>query len=99
MRCMRPENFGRRTWVASEGSIKQGGRLMMMTGEQYEESLRKLNLVVYMFGERVENPVDNPIIRPSMNAVKKTYELAHQPEHEDLMSAISHLTGRKSTAS
>jgi 4-hydroxybutyryl-CoA dehydratase/vinylacetyl-CoA-Delta-isomerase len=67
----------------------------MMTARQYEESLRKLNLVVYMFGERISNPVDHPIIRPSMNAVAKTYELAHQPEHEDLMTATSHLTGKK----
>jgi 4-hydroxybutyryl-CoA dehydratase/vinylacetyl-CoA-Delta-isomerase len=29
----------------------------MMTPEQYEESLRKLNLVVYMFGKRVQNLV------------------------------------------
>ena len=34
----------------------------LMTGEQYVESLRKLNLNVYMFGEKVENVVDNPII-------------------------------------
>src|SRR6056297_1881752 len=68
---------------------------MMMTGQQYEESLRKLNLVIYMFGERVTNPVDNPIIRPSMNAVAKTYELAHRPEHEDLMTATSHLSGKR----
>jgi 4-hydroxybutyryl-CoA dehydratase/vinylacetyl-CoA-Delta-isomerase len=67
----------------------------MMTARQYEESLRKLNMVVYMFGERISNPVDHPIIRPSMNAVAKTYELAHQPEHEDLMTATSHLTGKK----
>ncbi|MEK6264215.1 MAG: hypothetical protein N2B06_05525, partial [Clostridium sp.] len=44
----------------------------MMTGEQYVESLRKLKLNVYMFGEKVENVVDNPIIRPSMNSVKMT---------------------------
>lgn len=67
----------------------------MMTAQQYEQSLRKLNLVIYMFGERVTNPVDNPIIRPSMNAVAKTYELAHQLEHEDLMTATSHLSGKK----
>ncbi len=67
----------------------------MMTAEQYEESLRRLNLKVYMFGERLENVVDHPIIRPSMNAVAKTYELAHQPEYEDLMTARSHLSGRK----
>jgi 4-hydroxybutyryl-CoA dehydratase/vinylacetyl-CoA-Delta-isomerase len=67
----------------------------MMTPEQYEESLRKLNLEVYLFGERLKNVVDNPIIRPSMNAVKKTYELAHVPEHQDLMVATSHLSGKK----
>jgi len=67
----------------------------MMTAEQYEESLRRLNLVVYMFGKRVENVVDDPIIRPSMSAVAKTYELAHRPEHEDIMTATSHITGEK----
>ena len=67
----------------------------MMTAEQYEESLRELNLVVHMFGKRVENVVDNPIIRPSMKAVAKTYELAHLPEHEDIMTATSHVTGKK----
>ncbi|MEA3222077.1 MAG: 4-hydroxyphenylacetate 3-hydroxylase family protein [Thermodesulfobacteriota bacterium] len=69
--------------------------MAMMNASQYEESLRKLNLVVYMFGKRVKNVVDNPIIRPSMNAVATTYELAHKPEHEDIMTATSHLTGKK----
>jgi len=69
--------------------------MAMMTADQYEESLRRLNLCVYMFGEKIENVVDNPIIRPSMNAVAKTYQLAHMPEHEDLMTAVSHITGKK----
>jgi len=69
--------------------------MAMMTPEQYEESLRRLGLVVYMFGERVKNVVDNPVIRPSMNAVAKTYELAHRPEHEDIMTSTSHITGKK----
>lgn len=67
----------------------------MKTPEQYEASLRELNLRVYLLGERVTNPVDHPIIRPSMNSVKMTYALARDPEHEDLMTAESHLTGRK----
>ncbi len=67
---------------------------MLMTAEQYEESLRKLNLNVYMFGEKIENVVDDPIIRPSMNAVAATYEFAHAPEYEDLLTAKSHLTGK-----
>jgi len=69
--------------------------MALKTPEQYEESLRKLNLKVFMFGEEVKNPVDHPIIRPSMNSVKKTYELAHVPEYEDLMTATSSLTGKK----
>jgi 4-hydroxybutyryl-CoA dehydratase/vinylacetyl-CoA-Delta-isomerase len=67
----------------------------LMTGIKYEESLRKLNLQVYMFGEKVENVVDNPILRPSMNSVKMTYELAHKPEYEDLMTTASQITGKK----
>jgi len=69
--------------------------MAMMTGKQYEESLRKLKLNVYMLGKRIENPVDDPIIRPSMKAVAMTYELAHRPEHEDIMTATSHITGKK----
>ncbi len=67
----------------------------MMTAEKYEESLRRLNLVVYMFGKQVDNVVDDPIIRPSMQAVAKTYEMAQRPEHEDIMTATSHITGKK----
>jgi len=67
--------------------------MAMMTAEQYEASLRKLNLVVYMFGERLQNVVDDPILRPSMLAVARTYALAHMPEHEDIMTATSHITG------
>jgi 4-hydroxybutyryl-CoA dehydratase/vinylacetyl-CoA-Delta-isomerase len=67
----------------------------MMNAKEYEESLRKLKLKVYLFGKRVENVVDDPIIRPSMNAVAATYEYAHKPEYEDIMTVRSHLSGRK----
>ncbi|HKK96147.1 MAG TPA: 4-hydroxyphenylacetate 3-hydroxylase family protein [Anaerovoracaceae bacterium] len=69
--------------------------MTMMTGAQYIESLRKLNTRVYMFGEKIDNWVDHPIIRPSINCVSMTYELAHKPEYEDLMTATSHMTGEK----
>ena len=45
--------------------IKTKEDMPMKTPQEYIESLRKLNLVVYMFGKRVENVVDDPIIRPS----------------------------------
>ena len=69
--------------------------MALMTGEQYVESMRKLNLQVYMFGEKIENPVDDPILRPSLNSVKMTYDLAQMPEYEDLMTSTSNLTGEK----
>jgi len=53
----------------------------MMTAKQYEDSLRNLNLKVYMFGKKMENVVDDPIIRPSMQVVAKTYALVQDPEH------------------
>lgn len=53
----------------------------IVTGEDYIQSLRGRNLRVYLFGELVSEPVDHPIIRPSINAVAETYELAlRRPE-------------------
>lgn len=69
--------------------------MALMNGEQYIESLRKLKVKVYMFGELVENFVDHPIIRPSINCVAMTYELAHDPQYEDLMTATSNLSGKR----
>ena len=69
--------------------------MTLMTGEQYVESMRKKNLQVYMFGKKVESPVDDPILRPSLNSVKMTYDLAQQPEYEDLMTAVSPYTGKR----
>ena len=67
--------------------------MAMMTGKEYVESLRAMNLRVYMFGKRVENPVDDPILRPSVNSVRMTYDLAQGPNYKALMTATSHLTG------
>ena len=68
--------------------------MSLMTGAEYIESLRKLNTRVYMFGEKVDNWVDHPIIRPSINCVAQTYELAQDPEYADLMTAKSGITGK-----
>jgi len=67
----------------------------LKTATEYEESLRGLNFKVYLQGELVENPVDHPIIRPSMNSVKATYALAEDPQYVELMTATSHLSGKK----
>ncbi|HWQ61883.1 MAG TPA: 4-hydroxyphenylacetate 3-hydroxylase family protein [Negativicutes bacterium] len=69
--------------------------MALKTPEQYEESLRQLKLKIYLQGELVKNPVDHPIIRPSMNSVKMTYALAQDPQYADLMTATSSITGKK----
>ncbi|CDZ75349.1 4-hydroxybutyryl-CoA dehydratase/vinylacetyl-CoA-Delta-isomerase [Peptoniphilus sp. ING2-D1G] len=58
------------------------------TGAQYEESIRALNMNVYMFGEKIEKPLDHPILRPSFNSVKATYEFADS-KSKDLFVANS----------
>ena len=69
--------------------------MALKTADDYLNSLRKLDLRVYLLGEKVADPVDHPIIRPSVNSVAKTYELALNEEHSDLMTATSNLTSEK----
>jgi len=67
----------------------------MKTSKEYIESLQKLELQVYLLGEKVDDPTSHPMIVPSQNSVAMTYELAQMPEYEDLMTATSNLTGEK----
>ena len=67
----------------------------MMTRDQYIESLRKMKMNVWYMGEKIDNPVDHPMIRPSLNSVAMTYRLAEQPEYQDVMTAVSNLTGKR----
>ena len=63
------------------------------SGADYIASLRGRGLKVYLFGELVAEPVDHSIIRPSINAVAETYDLAaRDPE---LATAVSPYTGAR----
>lgn len=70
--------------------------MALKTPQEYVDSLRALEIRAYVGGERVEGcVVDHPLVAPHVNTVAKTYELAHAPEHRDVMTAISHLTGER----
>ncbi|MFX1475309.1 MAG: 4-hydroxyphenylacetate 3-hydroxylase N-terminal domain-containing protein, partial [Promethearchaeota archaeon] len=69
--------------------------MTIKTGKEYVESLRKRKIQVHLFGKKVENPVDHPIIRPSINSVAVTYDVANDPKYEDLATATSHVTGER----
>jgi 4-hydroxybutyryl-CoA dehydratase / vinylacetyl-CoA-Delta-isomerase len=63
------------------------------SGAEYIESLRGRDIKVYLFGELVKEPVDHPMIRPSINAVAETYDIANsEPE---IGSSHSSLTDKK----
>ncbi len=62
-------------------------------GQEYIQSLRGRKLTVYLFGEQVKEPVDHPMIRPSINAVAETYDLAAR--EEELASPMSKISGKK----
>lgn len=65
----------------------------IVSGEDYVASLRNRDLEVYFLGERVPEPVDHPVIRPSINAVARTYDLA--VENPELATAWSKLSNRR----
>jgi len=68
--------------------------MALKTKEEYLQSLERLKPRVYLLGERIENVVEHPVVRPSINSVAKTYELAHDPRYRELMTAQSNLTGQ-----
>ncbi|MFZ1625832.1 MAG: 4-hydroxyphenylacetate 3-hydroxylase N-terminal domain-containing protein [Gammaproteobacteria bacterium] len=63
------------------------------TAEDYLASLRGRQLRVFLFGELIAEPVDHPLIRPSINAVAETYDLAVR--NPELGTAISPYTGER----
>jgi 4-hydroxybutyryl-CoA dehydratase/vinylacetyl-CoA-Delta-isomerase len=63
------------------------------TADEYIASLRGRDLRVFLFGERIEEPVDHPIIRPSIEAVAETYRLAERDP--ELATAVSSITGSR----
>ena len=68
--------------------------MAMMNAKQYRDSLAKRKpLKVYLDGKLLANPLEHPYIKTSMNSVALTYELAHDPEHLQVMTAKSTLTG------
>ena len=76
-----------------ETSFSVGHQTPIADGSAYVESLRGRDLKVYLLGERVPEPVDHPMIRPSINAMAATYDLA--VEDPDLATAHSTLSGRR----
>ena len=49
---------------------------MLMSGNDYRESLRRYKPTVYVDGRKVESVADDPALAPGVNAIAMTYDLA-----------------------
>jgi 4-hydroxybutyryl-CoA dehydratase / vinylacetyl-CoA-Delta-isomerase len=67
--------------------------MALMTGKEYIDSLRELELEVYFMGEKITHVVEEPMFQPHIHTAAMTYELAHDPLHAEIMTAQSHLSG------
>ncbi len=54
-------------------------RSKLMSGDQYRESLRRYQPVVYVDGHLVESVADEPSLKPGVNALAFTYDFALDP--------------------
>ncbi len=69
--------------------------MAVKTFDEYLASLRKLKPTAYMFGQKLENVVDNPRIRGGINATGATYELANSEKYGSLFTTVSPFTGER----
>ncbi len=65
----------------------------MRTGKQFIEKLQRMRANVYMDGEKV--PRDHDAFMPGIKLMSLTLDLEADPEWEDLLTATSHITGKR----
>ena len=68
---------------------------MLMTSDDFRESLRRYKPRVYCEGDQVESVADEPRFRPGIDAIGVTYDFALERNYEPLMMAQQHTTGRE----
>jgi 4-hydroxybutyryl-CoA dehydratase/vinylacetyl-CoA-Delta-isomerase len=61
----------------------------MKTVEQYLASLKSRHVRLYVRGQLVTDPIEHPLVAPSVRTVAETYRLAADPEHRELFTAHS----------
>jgi len=69
--------------------------MKIRTKQEYVESLRSQPVNIYFMGKKVKDRSTFPAFIPHINCAAKTYEMALMPEYEELLTAKSHLTGKK----
>src|SRR5690349_14564675 len=68
---------------------------LLMSGDEYRESLRRYKPNVFVDGRRVESVADDPAFGPGINAIALTYDHALREEFAPLMTAVQHTSGKR----
>lgn len=69
--------------------------MTLKSREEYLQSLKERSHKVYINGKRLDSLFDNPSTLSMLESNGKIYDLALEPEHEEVMCATSTLTGEK----
>ncbi len=77
----------------SSSEITTGHLNRICDANDYLESLRGRTIRIFALGEKIEEPLDHPLIRPSINAMAATYELAS--EDSELATAESSISNQR----
>lgn len=59
---------------------------MLMTADDFRESLRRSSPRVYIDGDAIESVADEPRLAPAINAIGVTYDLALDARYTDIMT-------------
>jgi 4-hydroxyphenylacetate 3-monooxygenase/4-hydroxybutyryl-CoA dehydratase/vinylacetyl-CoA-Delta-isomerase len=67
--------------------------MAMINSAEYRNRIMRMRPNVYIDGDLVGR--DDPRLAGGINVVSVTYDVAHEPEYEGVMTATSHLSGEK----
>jgi len=65
------------------------------SAEEFRESLRRMKPNMYKFGTLISDPVSDPRTKRTVEGHAQIFEAARDPRYQDLVTTVSHLTGRR----
>jgi len=70
---------------------ERGANMALKTSDEYLDRLKRMKPNVYTNGKKIGR--DHPILEKPINVLRLTFDLAQDPQYQDLMVMKSHLTG------
>ncbi len=65
------------------------------TPDEFKASLRALKPNMYKRGQLIEDPVEDPVTRRTIEGHSQIFEAGRDPRYQDVVTTISHLTGKR----